>query len=125
MMFSEQFSLILDDLARRFGVAIDWSMDNVVPYMTTLFEHLIHYTLARDITILSAMAVLTIIFLMLASIGIKKRWCWDIVVLLIATSAFLCLAYIIVLCKLTPEIIACVAFPEKIILGFFKETVGG
>lgn len=34
---------ILDDLAERFGIAIDWTSDNVMPYLTELFDRFITY----------------------------------------------------------------------------------
>ena len=34
---------ILDDLAKRFGVAIDWASENVMPYLMELYDRFITY----------------------------------------------------------------------------------
>lgn len=40
-MVSEEIIKILDDLGNRFGVAIDWSSQNVLPYLQDLMERFI------------------------------------------------------------------------------------
>ena len=40
---SEEVIKILDDLSQRFGIAIDWSSQNVLPYLQDLMTRLIQY----------------------------------------------------------------------------------
>lgn len=47
---------ILDDLGKRFGVAIDWADKNVMPYLMDLYERFITYKIVVN-------AVPTIIFI--------------------------------------------------------------
>ena len=40
---SEEIIKVLDDLSERFGVAIDWSEENVLPYAQELFQKFVNY----------------------------------------------------------------------------------
>ena len=46
---SKEIEKILDDLAERFGVIIDWTDKNVVPYMKELFEKIMDYHITLNI----------------------------------------------------------------------------
>ena len=35
---SNEIIKVLDDLAARFGVAIDWTAENIMPYLTEIFK---------------------------------------------------------------------------------------
>ena len=43
MSFSSQFIEVLDALCEKFGIAIDWTSQNVVPYVTELATRIIAY----------------------------------------------------------------------------------
>ena len=43
MSFSSQFIEVLDALCEKFGIAIDWTSKNVVPYVTELATRIIAY----------------------------------------------------------------------------------
>ena len=57
---SEEVIKILDDLGQRFGIAIDWSSQNVLPYMQDLFERFIEY---RNISAIIWIVVSVIMFI--------------------------------------------------------------
>lgn len=40
---------LLDELAKRFGVAIDWTSENVMPYLEDLFGRIITYNIVVDV----------------------------------------------------------------------------
>lgn len=40
---------LLDELAKRFGVAIDWTSENVMPYLEDLFGRFITYNIVVDV----------------------------------------------------------------------------
>lgn len=40
---SDEIIKILDDLGQRFGIAIDWSSQNVMPYLQDLISRYIKY----------------------------------------------------------------------------------
>ncbi|OSA89104.1 UNVERIFIED_ORG: hypothetical protein B2H93_16745 [Clostridium botulinum] len=43
MQFSEQIIQIIDKLCEKFGIALDWSSTNVLPYIQELSNRLIKY----------------------------------------------------------------------------------
>lgn len=40
---------LLDELAKRFGIVIDWTSENVMPYLEDLFNRFITYNIAVDV----------------------------------------------------------------------------
>ena len=53
MTFSNEVITILNDLCAKFGIAIDWTADNVMPYIQDLGNRFISYTLTMTIISLS------------------------------------------------------------------------
>lgn len=55
MTFSDQFIQILDVLCAKFGIVIDWTSQNVMPYLTDLAARLINYEIWTSVawTVLS------------------------------------------------------------------------
>lgn len=49
MNFSEQVINILNDLANKFGIAIDWSAENILPYLQDLGGRIINYEISTSI----------------------------------------------------------------------------
>lgn len=46
---STELITIFDNLGERFGVAIDWTSENVVPYLQNLFDRFICYEMIENI----------------------------------------------------------------------------
>lgn len=46
---SDEIIKILDDLGQRFGIAIDWSSENIMPYLNDLMSRFITYEIASSI----------------------------------------------------------------------------
>lgn len=65
---SEEIIKILNDLGERFGILIDWSSENILPYLQDLMNRFIKYDIAINILII----ILGIIFLIIAILAIKK-----------------------------------------------------
>lgn len=64
--FSNEVIKILDDLAGRFGIAINWADQNVMPYVMELFNKFVSYKIAINI-------VPIIIFVIMS---IANIWFW-------------------------------------------------
>ena len=60
---SAEIIKILDDLAERFGIAIDWADKNVMPYLIDLYERFIDYKIVLNI-------IPVILFVVVLVIGI-------------------------------------------------------
>lgn len=49
MTVSEQIIQVIDKLCEKFGMAIDWTGENAVPYIETLGQKLVTYEIATSV----------------------------------------------------------------------------
>ena len=61
MSFSSQFIEVLDALCEKFGIAIDWTSQNVVPYLTDLAARIIIYEISTSAVWIVIAAILFLI----------------------------------------------------------------
>lgn len=73
MNFSDQLIKILDDLGKRFGVLVDWSGDNIMPYAQDLCSRIAKYNLATNIF---GLVVVVILFLIGEALLLKLYSEW-------------------------------------------------
>ena len=66
MTVSKQIIEVLDNLCQKFGIAIDWSSKNILPYLKELGNRFINYEIYTSITwivvVLVICAILWVIF---------------------------------------------------------------
>ena len=62
---SNEVIKVLDNLAQKFGVAIDWTSQNVMPYLQELMSRFIKYKIATNVMWLVVGIVLFIISIIL------------------------------------------------------------
>lgn len=55
---SEEVIKILDNLGEKFGIAIDWTSENIAPYLTELYERAERYLIIDSIVTLVICAAL-------------------------------------------------------------------
>lgn len=48
MEVSEQIIKVLDNLCEKFGMAIDWSQENILPYVQDLSSRIVKYDIAKS-----------------------------------------------------------------------------
>lgn len=66
---ADEIIKVLDDLSQRFGIAVDWSNQNMLPYLQTLGNKLVHYEIGM------ALMYITIgILLICVSRVTYKKW---------------------------------------------------
>lgn len=128
---SDEIIKILDDLGERFGVAIDWSSKNVMPYLEDLASRFTSYEVLTSIMWI----VIAVIVIIGCSIGISKvikyankkiekalyYSVWSegkpflvgIFILLIGIAIIIIITQII-------DIITCYTIPEKMILEYLN-----
>ena len=119
---------VIDELAKRFGIAIDWTNQNVLPYLEELCYKFVSYELWTSV----AKIIIYMIICFIVLLGIKylnknkdfgvssdyyhdddksfRYFCYiGLVFLLIILSNFIF--------KQVFDVITCLVFPEKIIFG--------
>ncbi|ENY8698210.1 hypothetical protein [Clostridioides difficile] len=119
MEFSEQIIKILDNLSDKFGMTIDWSNKNVIPYLQTLTTKYINY----EVNISIFWIIICVIGIIVGALLIYIDWKDDeddipvyatIGLLIIIFSAVFIIIQSI-------DIITAKTFPEKIILNYLLE----
>ena len=48
MEVSEQIIKVLDNLCEKFGIVIDWSQENILPYVQDLCSRMVKYDIAKS-----------------------------------------------------------------------------
>ncbi len=125
MNVSEQIIAVIDSLCEKFGIAIDWTQENIWPYLQSLFQKYITYEICTSVMWIVAFSVLFIIsctFYKKISKKFHNDQCSDdayilSVALLIFTSLIL---FIITLVQAT-DIITSITFPEKMIFEYVQK----
>lgn len=130
---SDEIVKILDDLGQRFGVVIDWSSENVMPYLQDLMGRYINYEIITSIVWLIALTICCIGMGVAIPNLIKyeKKYnescslCNEIVWPSVVSIVF---AGLIVFCVIMigfeiDDIIMCKTIPEKIIINYINTLI--
>ena len=112
MILSKEIIEILEYIGSKFGIAIDWSSENVVPYLQTLCEKYIAWETTTSI----AWLVIGIIVIIIGLLSLKLDLD-GIQYLLLVIAGMIGIPLIILEVF---DIIKCLTFPELEILEFLK-----
>lgn len=133
MKFSQEIINVLDYLCQKFGIAIDWTSENVVPYLQDLGARYIRYEVFTSIAWMVAIPAITLIIGIITAIFHKKAksldWDYDsyfacfMAVICWIVFGFMAFASICVICTQVFDIIKCYTLPEKIILEYLKTLI--
>ena len=134
MSISNEIIKVLDALAEKFGMAIDWTSQNVIPYLEQLCGRYINYEIVTSVIWL----ILGIVCLFIGKWGIKKvQYCykrsqedtwndWGIGTVFTGIGVGLViLTGVVVIVFQLFNIVTCVTFPEKIILDELRSIYSG
>ena len=145
---ADEIIKVLDDLAARMGVAINWSAENVLPYVTELSEKIVRYELWTSVVALLVPITFGIMLFLFAKCVFKPRtrkcikYSYDThrdeeveetytirnendMLVDIALFVSILLEVVLIACNLLNvfDIIACLTFPEKVILEYLQELM--
>lgn len=118
MTFSKQFIEIMDALAEKVGIIIDWTSKNIVPYMENLVERFIKYETYTSLVWLILGAIIFIVCLIALIAAFKE----DVDTGALA-SFILCipiLVSIMMIVNQSIDIVEVNTIPEKTIMEFIK-----
>lgn len=126
MTVSGEIIKVLDDLCRRFGIAVDWTSENVLPYLQDLCSRYIQYEVFTSIAWCALPAVVLVIsglLWIIAGVTYKKIG-GDLAEGISVISSLVFLATIVIgffICSSQVfDIIECYTIPEKVILEYIK-----
>lgn len=123
MSFSSQFIEVLDALCDKIGIAIDWTSQNVVPYVTDLATRIIAYEIWTSAAWITIMAIVFLIaWKMTKNLCKEDRfedewfsgWSIRIIIGIIFFAVIGCQVF---------DIIEAVALPEKTLYDFITRLM--
>lgn len=129
MTVSNQIIAVLDAICEKFGIVIDWTASNIMPYLQDLCKRIVTYEIATSV----AWIVLQVVILLLAFYIRNKKikplakaddddYC-----LVIATTICVVITIIatIVICVQVADIIKALTIPEITVYKFAKPFLKG
>ena len=128
---SEEIIKVLDALAEKFGLAVDWTSSNVIPYLNQLCGKYINYEIATSIVWMIFGLLLFLAGIVCYRIVYKnKEWGVDQyeyisddysgrMLLYVCVIAIFAISMMVIYTQIF-DIITCVTFPEKIIIDELK-----
>lgn len=135
MTVSDQIIQVLDSLCEKFGLMIDWTGENIIPYITTLCTKLVAYEIWTSVALMAIMSVLIVASIIATKMlvpvfkkGIANQGIYDYGWSLGAVFAiiFLCIFYV----KAIPvigtqimDIIKCITFPEMYVFEYVQDLI--
>lgn len=121
---SKEIIEILDYLGSKMGLAIDWTSENVLPYVEQLCNKFISWQIATSI----AWIVIGVIIFLIGLLFIKfVKYCSEEIdeflgFILLIVTLFLLISPVIIIPTQAFDIIECKTFPEKVIYDYVIEN---
>ena len=120
MNVSSEIIKILDYLGQKFGIAIDWSSQNVMPYIKTLMEKYLTWEISTSTAWIVIMGIAFIVAIVWMFLDANFDWT-DGLSSIIALP--LIIVAIVVIITQVFDIIRCVNFPELQLFNFLKSQM--
>lgn len=114
---SDEIIKILDDLAQRFGIAIDWSSKNIIPYLQDLMQRFINYEVLTSIIYIIIGIILCVGSIIVFVKSNSADILGPILIILIVFGIFIMIVVQVF------DIITCYTIPEKIIYEHLHNTL--
>lgn len=111
----------LQELAKQFGLALDWSNNNVIPYLQDLAQRVITYEFRSSIFWI----VIGVIFILIGIIAVvlaARSDIDDIIGFAILVAILLWFVGIVIIGAQINDIILCGTLPEKILLRYIQSN---
>ena len=116
--FSGELIKTFDYLLSQFGIAVDWTSENVLPYLQTLAEKLVRFEINTSIM---GLVVGVVVLTVGVWIFVKDIKDWDSGVFIL--GVILIIVAGIVCCCQVYDIIKCVSFPELYVFEYIKHAL--
>lgn len=124
---SDEIIKVIDDLAEKFGIVIDWGSESILPYLTDLMNRIVRYEISTSIVWI-VIGVIVCVLGIITSFQVHK-WCEkyhddDIYMFLIVTIPVVTIpAVLFGICMIvyqTHDIIRCMYIPEAVAYDVFR-----
>ena len=115
---------VLDALCEKFGIVVDWTGTNVMPYVETIGQHITAYYLWRNIVWLILWCIMFILLIIIWKC-VRKSYDWDDPEFIITTTivCIIIIAPVIGMICCSLNIVKCMTFPELVIFHEVKDLL--
>lgn len=115
MQISDEIIKVLEYLCGKLGVTVDWTSENIMPYIQTLCQKLVNWEIATSI----AWIVIAIIAIIVSACLLKFDWDGGQIFIFVA-----CLIFgVLIIGNQTFDIIQGCVFPEKTIYEYVSPVI--
>lgn len=125
MNVSEQIIAVIDNLCEKFGIAIDWTQENIWPYLQSLFQKYITYEICTSVMWIAAFGVLFVISCTFYKKASKEfhndEWDDEPYILSIVLLIIISITFFVVTLVQVTDIICSITFPEKMIFEYVQK----
>lgn len=118
MTMSTQIIEVLNDLCGKFGLAIDWSQENIIPYLQELASKYISWEIATSWMYIILGIVLILLGLTIMILEIKNKIDLDGFGYFIFVGTLI--GFGVLICIEALDILTCKYFPEKQIIEYIQ-----
>ena len=129
MTVSNQIIAVLDAICEKFGIVIDWTASNIMPYLQDLCKRIVTYEIATSAAWIILQVVIVVLAFYIRNKKIKPlaEADDDDCCLVIATTICIVIAIIatIVICVQVADIIKALTIPEITVYYFAKPFLKG
>ena len=120
MTISSEIIEVLDYLGEKFGIAIDWTNNNVLPYLQALVDKFIKWEISTSILWIAIAAFIIVMAITLINLKGFREINEETYGMLWVPAGLLILGFFVVICVQIFDIIECNIFPEKVLYDFIK-----
>lgn len=121
MQISNEIIEVLDYLCDKFGIAIDWTNQNIMPYLEQLFTKFIAWELSTSIAYIVIFAIVAVIFtvVLIWSARINE----ELTEILVIPIVLIIIGLIVGIGVQVFDIIECNVFPEKVLFDYIQTAL--
>ena len=130
MSFSSEVITLIDELAARFGIVIDWTAENIMPYLTDLGTRFVTLTMWKSILGIVLTLSLLLLSILLFRKGNKMRAAdgdetiyMPIITMGVIATIFCAIMNFVAIPSFIDQILECKFLPEKIIFDYLKDIL--
>lgn len=120
MTVSSEIIEVLDYLGEKFGIAINWTSNNVLPYLQTLVDKFIKWEISTSIVWIVIAAFVIVAMIVLINLKRVREINEETDGMLWIPIIVLTIVSFIVICIQIFDIVECNIFPEKALYDFIK-----
>lgn len=129
MTVSNQIIAVLDAICEKFGIVIDWTASNIMPYLQDLCKRIVTYEIATSVAWIILQGAIVFLAFYIRNKKVKPLSEMDdddyFLVIATVTCAIIAAIALIVVCVQVTDIIKALTIPEITIYKFAKPFLKG